>query len=269
MSSFFLLFFFFFIFSFSYFFYFFFLIFFSFFVFFFIFFLFFLFFSFFFFSTFFFLIFFLIFFSFFFLFFGVLNKEPVFLHTCRTRFRPSPFSELRTSQTKVWPSPFSELRTCQTRVRPSSYSELRTCQGSEFGERNWHFSELRTCQTRVIPILSPNSEPAEPGLYPFFLRTPNWNSELRAKTQSWTILIVWTHWLVNMNHLSNVWIIQFRSWEFPVLSSCIHLIQLSHMAWTILTEKPKHWDSYTGRFRLFWGNRNIKNVTWGQKLWRL
>ena len=83
---------------------------------------------------------------------------------------------------------FSEIRTCRTRVQPSSYPELRICQGSEFGERNWPFSELRTCRTRVIPVLSLNSEPAQPALYPFFLRTPNWNSKLRAKTQSWTIL---------------------------------------------------------------------------------
>ena len=54
--------------------------------------------------------------------------------------------------------PFSELRTCRNRVRPSSFTELRTCQDSE---------------SEKGAGLSPNSEPAEPELYPFFLRTPN------------------------------------------------------------------------------------------------
>ena len=107
---------------------------------------------------------------------------------------------------RVGPGPFSQLRTCRTRVRPGSFSELRTCQYLEFGERNWPFSELRTCRTRVWPGSYsklwtcqgselgernwPFSEPAKPGLYPFFLRTPNLQnqgytrsfSEIRTET---------------------------------------------------------------------------------------
>ena len=150
--------------------------------------------------------FYLFFFIFFFSFeFRERNRSFSELRTCRTRVRPSPFSEprfgpvlfpnseparvrrkelafLRTSNlpNQGWSRsffrtpnpgernwPFYELRTCRTRVRPSSYSELRTCPGSELRERNWPFSELRTCRTRVIPVLSSYSK--------LKLRTPGKN----------------------------------------------------------------------------------------------
>ena len=89
--------------------------------------------------------------------------NPFFgLQTCWTRVRPIPFSELQTCWTRVGPVPFSELGTCQTRVRPDPFSELRT----------W----------------TPNQGSAWS-----FLQTPNWNSELQVKTQSWTKLYIqWT-----------------------------------------------------------------------------
>ena len=119
---------------------------------------------------------FLIFFSFFFiifLFFGVRRKEPVFL---RTPDLPNKGSAC------------SELRTCRTRVRPGSFSELRPCKGSEFGKGTHSepgFGPVLTPNSEPARVrssqkgtgFSRNSKPAEPGLYPFFLRTPNLPSQ--------------------------------------------------------------------------------------------
>ena len=91
----------------------------------------------------FFLVFFLFFFhffvSFFFflLFFGIRRKKPVFL---RTLNQGSAGSFLRTCRTKVWPCPFSK--------------------------------PARVWSLEIVTGLSPNCEPAEPGLAQFLLRTP-------------------------------------------------------------------------------------------------
>ena len=82
------------------------------------------------------------------------HREPAFLRTCRTKVRPSSFSELRTCQTRFRHGPFFNLRTCGTNV-VLSFSEP-ACKGLEFGERRGPFSELGTCQTRVR--LGPFSE---------------------------------------------------------------------------------------------------------------
>ena len=105
----------------------------------------------------------------------------------RIRVRPGSFSEPRTCRTSVRPVPFSELRTCQTRVQPCLFSELRT---GRTRVRPIPFIELPACRTRVRPDPSsefwtgtPNQDSAQS-----FLQTPNWNSEFRVKTQSWTKL---------------------------------------------------------------------------------
>ena len=125
------------------------------------------------------------------------------LQTCRTRVRPVPFSnsepklrisiqpgsfsELWTCQTRVGHIPLSELQTCQTRVQPCLFSELRTCWTRV---RLIPFSKLQTCRARVPPVSFSELQTRTPnqGSAQSFLRTPNRNSELWVKTQSWTKL---------------------------------------------------------------------------------
>ena len=142
------------------------------------------------------------------------------LLACRTKVQPCLFSQLRTcqgSEKGTGLSPNSEPAEPGLGLVLSPNSKPARVRSSEKGTGHSPNSEpaelgfgpvltqnlpgygvwrkelvfLRTCRTRVIPVLSPNSEPAEPGLYLFFLWTANWNSKLRAKTQSWTILKIW------------------------------------------------------------------------------
>ena len=96
----------------------------------------------------------------------------------------SPFTELRTfhgtclslnfEPAKPGFSPFSELRTCRTKVLPCPFSELRTLTGLELKGTGLSHN-IEPAKHGLYPILSPNYEPAEPGL-------ARSNSELQTET---------------------------------------------------------------------------------------
>ena len=116
------------------------------------------------------------------------NSEPARVRSSEKGTGLSPNSDLPNQG-----SARSFLRTCRTKVRPCPFSEpgepgfgpVLSPNLRSFGERNGPFSELPTCRTRIIS--GPFSERLT-RVNSVHLRTPTWNSELRAKTQSWTIL---------------------------------------------------------------------------------